>query len=382
MSRRALTIGVAVVALAAAVFLLQFTASVLIPLVVSLLLFYALDPLVNRLVRWHLPRPSAALLVMLAFVGGIGAGGWALWPQLEQVVDDIPRGAAELRRELRTARGGDKSTLQRVQDAAKAIDAAAAEAASPPARTPGVTPVEVRQPTRTTDYLWSGGAGALTFAGQALTVFFLTIFLLSEGDSFKRKFVRHLQTRGKQRMTVTILNDIETQIGRFILVTVATSVFVGVATGFTLWGLEVRQPAVWGLFAGVMNVVPYFGPLVVTAVLSAVGLLQFGDVTGALLVGGVTLTITSIEGMVLTPHLLSKAGSLNHVAIFTAIAFWSWAWGAAGMLLAVPMLMAFKAVCDHVEGLRAVADLLGTSDDTEGSGLTSLATPAPGPSPR
>jgi len=164
---------------------------------------------------------------------------------------------------------------------------------------------------------------------------------------------------------VTILNDIETQIGRFILVTVATSAFVGVATGFALWGVGVRQPAVWGLFAGVMNVVPYFGPLVVTAVLAAVGLLQFGTFSGAVLVGGVTLTITSIEGIVLTPHLLSKAGSLNHVAIFTALAFWSWAWGASGMLLAVPMLMVFKAVCDHVDGLQGVADLLGTSDEQE-----------------
>src|SRR5262249_20227003 len=149
--------------------------------------------------------------------------------------DDIPKGAAELRRELRSARGGDKSTLQRVQEAAKAIDAAAAEAASPAPKTPGVTPVEVRQPTRTTDWLWIGGAGVLTFAGQALTVFFMTVFLLSEGDSFKRKFVRHLQTRGSQRVTVTILNDIERQIGRFIVVTTGTSILVGVATGFALW---------------------------------------------------------------------------------------------------------------------------------------------------
>jgi predicted PurR-regulated permease PerM len=225
--------------------------------------------------------------------------------------------------------------------------------------------------------------GAITFAGQALTVFFLTIFLLSEGDSFKRKFVRHLQTRGKQRVTVSIFNDIETQIVRFIVVTVATSVFVGVATGFALWGIDVRQPAVWGLFAGVMNIVPYFGPLVVTAVLAAVGLLQFGNVGGAVLVGGVTLTITSIEGMVLTPLLLSKAAALNHVAIFTAIAFWSWAWGASGMLLAVPMLMVFKAVCDHVEELRPIADLLGTGDEPEASSVTRpLATPEPGPAPR
>ena len=380
MPRRALTIGIAVVALAAAVFLLQLTASVLIPLVVSVLLFYALDPVVHRLGRWGLPRPSASFLVMLAFVGGIGAGGWVLWPQIEQVVDDIPHGAAELRRELRTVRGGDKSTLQRVQEAAKAIDAAAAEASSPPSRTPGVTTVEVRQPTRPSDWLWTGGMGLLTLAGQSLTVFFLTLFLLSEGDSFKRKFVRHLQSRGSQRVTVTILNDIEKQVARFIVVTTGTSILVGIATGFALWALDVRHPAVWGLFAGVVNVVPYFGPLVGTAVLSAVGLLQFGTIYGALLVGAVTLTITSIEGMVLTPHLLSKATSLNHVAIFTAIAFWSWAWGAAGMLLGVPILMAFKAVCDHVDGLKAVADLLGTSEEPDPS-LTprSLARQAPAP---
>jgi predicted PurR-regulated permease PerM len=375
MPRRAQTIALTIVAISAAVFLLQLTASVLIPLVVALLLFYALDPVVSRLARWRIPRSSAALVVMLAFVGGIGAGGWVLWPQIDQVVDDIPEGAAQLRRELRGVRDGDKSTLQRVQEAATAIDQAAAEAASPPTRTPGVTPVEVRQPTRPSDWLWSGGMGMLTFAGQSLTVFFLTIFLLSEGDSFKRKFVRHLETRGSQRVTVKILNDISQQIGRFIAVTTGTSVLVGIATGFALWWLDVRHPAVWGLFAGVLNLVPYFGPLAATAVLSAVGLLQFGNVGGALLVGAVTLTITSLEGMVLTPMLLSKTASLNHVAIFTAIAFWSWAWGAAGMLLAVPILMAFKAVCDHVESLRAVADLLGTSDEPEGRANLS-ATPA------
>ena len=365
MSRRPLTVGIGVIALCATVFLLQLTAAVVIPLVVSLLLFYALDPLVQRLVRWRVPRPTAALVVMLAFVGGIGAGGWVLWPQIEQVVAEIPQGTAELRRELRRARGGDKSTLERVQEAAKAIDAAAAEASSPPPRTPGVTPVEVLQPTRTSNLLWSGGAGALTFAGQALTVLFLTIFLLSEGDSFKRKFVRHLQTRVKQRVTVTILNDIERQIEAFLRVTVTTSVVVGLATGLALWSIGVRQPAVWGLFAGVMNIVPYFGPLLVSGVLAAVGLLQFGNIGGAVLVGGITLTITTLEGMVLTPLLLSRAASLNHVAIFTAIAFWSWAWGAPGLLLAVPMLMVFKAVCDHVEGLEAIADMLGTRDEPE-----------------
>ncbi len=131
-----------------------------------------------------------------------------------------------------------------------------------------------------------------------------------------------------------------------------TSVAVAVATWLALWWLGIAEPMVWGVLAGVLNIVPYFGPLIVTAGLAIVGYLQFGTFEMAALVAGVALAITTIEGMFLTPHLLSRAGSLNHVAIFLAIAFWSWAWGVPGMLLAVPMLMVLKAVCDHVEGLR------------------------------
>jgi predicted PurR-regulated permease PerM len=119
------------------------------------------------------------------------------------------------------------------------------------------------------------------------------------------------------------------------------------------------EPAVWGLLAGVLNIVPYFGPLIVTAILAAVGFIQFGTLEMTAAVAGVSLVITTLEGMILTPHLLSRAASLNHVMIFVALAFFSWVWGIPGMLLAVPMLMVFKAVADHVEGLQGVADFLG-----------------------
>jgi len=122
----------------------------------------------------------------------------------------------------------------------------------------------------------------------------------------------------------------------------------------------VDEPAVWGVFAGLMTVVPYFGPLIVTVVLFMVSYLQFQTLNMASLVALITLAITTFEGMYLTPHLLSKAASLNHVAVFLAIAFWSWAWGVPGMLLAVPILMAVKAFCDHVEGLGDVGAFLGT----------------------
>ncbi|MGE0592367.1 MAG: AI-2E family transporter [Vicinamibacterales bacterium] len=349
-----------ILAVCAAVATLRFAAPVLLPVVVAVLVFYALSPLVDRVTRWRVPRVLASVLVVVAVLGVTGASALALWPQVDAVVARVPEGATRLRTTLRRARGGrPDSALERVQAAASAIDSAAAEAAEPAPQRPGVTRVEIDEPIRVSDWLWLGGVGALGLLGQGVTVLFLTLFLLNEDDSFKRKLVRQMETLGSKRVTVSILNDIARQIQSFLWVQIFTSVLVAVLTALALWWLGVEQPAAWGLFAGLLNVVPYFGALIVTVVLTAVGYLQFGTIGSAALVGGLTFLITSLEGMLLTPHFLSRAASLNHVAIFLAIAFWSWAWGVPGMLLAVPMLMAIKAVCDHVQGLRVVGEFLG-----------------------
>jgi predicted PurR-regulated permease PerM len=340
--------------------MVQLTAALLLPLVLSVLLFYTLGPIVDRLAHWRVPRVIASLAVVVGLLGVLGGGATALWPQVDAVLTKVPAGAARLRTTFRRQRAveGD-TTLERVQAAARALDSAAAEASRPPARRPGVLRVEVLEGWRVSDLVWTGGLSAIGLAGQAATVLFLTIVLLSEGDVYRRKLVAQAQTWSDKRLTLEIVDDIARQIQRFVWVQIATSCAVGLVTWLALWFLGVEEPAVWGLFAGVMNVVPYFGPLIVTGGLAVVGFLQFGSLEMTAIVAGIVLAITTIEGMVLTPMLLSRAAELSPASIFVAIAFWSWAWGAAGMLLAVPMLMAFKAVCDHVDGLKAFGRLIG-----------------------
>jgi predicted PurR-regulated permease PerM len=337
---------------------LRVAAEVVVPFILSGLLFYALDPAVDFLKRWRVPRVIGALLVLGVVVGGVGALALTLRNEVTTIVEGLPEGARRLGAVIRP-KGGD-STLDSVKKATTAIDQTAADAAGVSAAPRGVTRVQIEQPLfRTSDFLWSGSMGLAGLVSQIAMVCFLAFFLLLTDDLFKRKLVTHASsTIAGKRITVKVLEDIEHQIERFVLVQMFTSILVAIVTGVALWWLGVQNAAVWGLAAGVFNSVPYLGPFIVTIGLSIVAFLQFGTVEMALLVASVALVITSIEGWLLTPTLIGKTARMNPVAVFAGLLFWSWMWGIWGTLLAVPMMMVVKAICDHIEDFRPVADFL------------------------
>jgi predicted PurR-regulated permease PerM len=221
--------------------------------------------------------------------------------------------------------------------------------------------VQIEEPAiNVRDYLTWGSASLFAFSGQATLVFFFVFFLLASGDLFKRKIVKLAgPSLEKKKITVQILDEINRQIARFLFVRIVTSIAVGLATWIAFRMIGVNQAALWGAAAGVFNSVPYFGPVIVAFATAVVGYLQFGTVEMALYVSGISLVITSIEGWLLTPWLTSRTAKTNEVAIFIGLIFWSFVWGIWGTLLAVPMLVAVKAYCDHIEDLKPVGELLG-----------------------
>jgi predicted PurR-regulated permease PerM len=197
-------------------------------------------------------------------------------------------------------------------------------------------------------------------ASVAVMIFFLTLFLLIADDLFKRKLVKNIGSGlADKRITVQVLDAIGAQMERFLLVQIFTSVIVAVVTGVALWWLGLNQPAVWGLLAGLFNSIPYFGPVIVSAGLAVVGYVQFAAIGPTASVALTALAITTLEGWVLTPVLLGRVAEMNRIAIFAGLLFWTWLWGVWGMLLAVPIMMAVKVVCDHIEPLQQIGDFLG-----------------------
>ena len=356
--------AITTIAALGAILMLQYGRPVLIPIVLGVLISYVLGPAVASMSRHGIPRVLGAFLVIGALCGGIGYGGYALSDEAVDIIDDLPRAAEKLRERVRRTRGsrsGEEGLLEKVQDAASQIDATAAKAAQPAPAPTNVTRVQIVEPPfRASDYLWLGGRGALNILAQLAVVLFLVYFLLVTDDLFKRKIVRIAgPTLTKKKISVQIMDEINQQISGFLRVQVITSAVVAVATGLALWWFGVDNYVVWGLLAGVFNSIPYLGPIVVSGGLAVVTFLQFDDLAITTYVAGTAMAITSLEGWLLTPLLMSRAAKMNPVAIFVGLLFWSWVWGVWGTILAVPMLMAIKAVCDRVEDFEPIGELLG-----------------------
>jgi predicted PurR-regulated permease PerM len=363
------SLSLTVIAVVAAIYFLQFAQVVLIPIVLGILISYALDPFVSALHGIRIPRAIGGAVAVTLLVGGLGLGAYTLSDEAMSVVKSVPEAAQRVRDRIRTRRSSaSDSALSKVQQAASEIDRAAQEATStspgtgasaPAAR--GVQKVEIVEPAfRASDYIWMGGLGLFNIGAQLVLVLFLVYFFLVTGDLYKRKVVKIAgPTLSQKKITVQILDDINLQIASFMRVQVFTSFLVAIATGTALWWFGLQHYVLWGLLSGIFNSIPYLGPVVVTAGLGIVAFLQFDDVWRTLVVCGAAFAITSLEGFLLTPMLIGRAAQMNPVAIFIGLMFWSWVWGVWGTVLAVPMLMMLKAICDHVEDLQPFGELLG-----------------------
>ena len=344
----------------AIVLALQYAQAMIIPIVLGVLISYALEPIVAWIERRRVPRPVGAAVVLVALVASSGWLLYSLRTQGSAIVEQLPEAAKRLRQIVENDRPTASSAIQQVQKAATELEKAANAAAPPPPRS-GVQRVQVETgPINIGGYVMWGSIGIVAAAGQLVLILFLVYFLLASGDLYRRKLVKIVgPSLADKKLTVQILVEIDRQIEMFLLMQVFTSIVVALATWLAFRALGVEQAAVWGLLAGVFNSIPYFGPVIVTGSTAVIAFLQFGNLRMAIIVAGVALLITSLEGFLLTPWLTSRAARMNAVAIFVGLIFWGWVWNVWGMLLAVPLLMVIKAVCDHIEDFKGIGELLG-----------------------
>ena len=334
---------------------LRASREALIPLILAILLSLMLSGLVEGLRRLHIPRGVSATFILL--LGGVVLGGTidALWTPAQQWMQSAPRVMRELEHKVRPAR----VVVQRMNDLAaraaaitgSAVDNGSTAVNSP---TPPMTALEVLAETG-----W--------VVGGVVTVGVLTLLLLSAGPM---TLARMMAAVGGNLQAVAVLKTtdaVRVEVGRYYGTLALVNLSLGTATSLIMWLLHMPNPVLWGVMAAVLNFIPYLGSAVTLLVLSGVALVSFESISHALLVPASYLVLATIEGQIVEPVFFGKRLDINPIVIFVTLWFGGWLWGIAGVMFALPVLLAIKVAAAR-GGTGAVLRFLGSAISTENEG--------------
>jgi predicted PurR-regulated permease PerM len=359
-SRMGVAVGVlAVIALVAALYLAR---AFVVPLLIGILLSYALSPVVEWLKAIRVPRPVAAALVLAVLVGGSSWAAISLSDDTAAVIEKLPEAARKLRQKLSAERKSGPSALQNMQEAAKELEGATAEAAGDQKK-PAARAVAARDTEPTAwlrDYMLAQSALVITVVAQAPIVVLLTYFLLASGGHFRRKLVQLVgPSLSRKKDAVRILEEIDEQVQRYLFAMLVSNALLAVVTWLAFEALGMEHAGLWGAAAGVLHFVPYLGPAVIFVASAVAAFLQFGTIAGAFAVAGASLLAAGLVGLVFMTWLQSQFAHVNAAVLFIALLFFGWLWGIWGLLLGAPLVAIVKVICDRVASLKPAGELLG-----------------------
>ncbi len=322
---------------------IYFMRSILLPIVLALLISYLLRPIVRGLAQIKIPLPVSAALLLIGFFGLIGYGISVLAVPTAEWLEKAPTGFAELQRKLLPV----KKSVAQVTQATGEIE----KLASTNAQTKGVE--LKRRPIAEVLFMRTP-----EFIASAVLSLILLYFLLVYDQAFIAKLVKLLPTLSDKKAAVGIAHDIEAQISRYLFTVTAINVCLGVAVGTAVGLLGLRNPVMWGVMAALLNFVPYLGALTGIICMTIGAALSFDSLGYAFVFPAVYLSFGVLEGSFITPWIMGRSLTLNPVIILLSLTFWGWMWGIVGIILAVPILAAFKILCAHIKPMEPLAEFL------------------------
>jgi predicted PurR-regulated permease PerM len=137
-----------------------------------------------------------------------------------------------------------------------------------------------------------------------------------------------------------------------------TNILIGIATWALFAAMGIQGATLWGVFAGLLHVIPYAGNALVAVAAAIAALVQLGSLTTALVLAAGTVAIAVVIGIGLNTWLSGYLNRINPVVVFAGLLFFGWLWGAWGLILAVPLLAVFKSIAERVDSLQTIAELM------------------------
>jgi predicted PurR-regulated permease PerM len=332
----------------------------LTPVILAFLLATTLSPIVRQLSRWSIPPAVSATLLIFLSVGVFGAIGYATSGPVSTLMADAPAIGQKLQEKAYTVR----QTFDKAVQATAQLDNVAENISD--AHTQKVV---IAQPG-----ILSRAAGNLLSIGTTLAItFVLSLFILASGTLFYEKIIQSFTRLSDKKRALKVVHNVEYEISRYLFTITIINIMVGVVVGSGLWLIGIPTAFVWGVAATVLNFLPYVGALISIVLVGIISITTFDNLGYGLIAPAFILLVHIAEGQFLTPLLLGRRLELNAVAVFISISFWSWLWGFVGALMAVPLLVVIKVICDNFESLQPFGNFLSAQqpilrDDGNGEG--------------
>lgn len=323
----------------------------LIPVTTAILGYFILNAPRRLLKRLGIPAPVSAALFTLGLATLLGLGGMMLAVPIADFIANLPY----LVDEVLDAMSSPNGALEAIADAADATE----RALDGGGEADETVQVEVVDDGSLATSVAAVAPGLLS---QIVFAVCLLFFLVASGDLFIQKAVQVVDRFEDKKKTVMTIHTIESRLGNYLGAITLINSGLGVAIGLGMWWWGLPSPWLIGLMATALNFIPFVGAVLGSLVAGIVAFVTFGDGWTAL---GVLLTyyaLTSFEGQFITPTLVGQRLRLNIVMVFLSVAFFAWIWSVMGMVVAVPLLIVLKVVCDSIPKFRKVGLFLGEAE--------------------
>jgi predicted PurR-regulated permease PerM len=335
--------------------MLKVAADLLIPIALALLLTFVLTPPVRTLKRYGIPEALGAALVVATVLACTVLMGVALSGPASQWWDRAPGTMAQLVAQFDRLR----AALPLISTPPPPAPPSTRSRAQPaPNAAPPPDPVKEHLATEGMALTRAAITKAFKFSLLATATVILLYFLLASEHWVLTRSVEAIPRRRSRALLLAGLRCAQREIGRFVASLALINIGVAFATYAAMWWLGLPNPLLWGVVAGVLNFIPYIGPIVTMVLLLLAGILTF-DGAGALLAPpALFLLIHAIESNLISPWFVGRRLALSPVAVFLSVMFWGWAWGIAGAMMAVPALVGLRSVCKRQRRLKLLCAYL------------------------
>lgn len=338
---------------------MYLAAEVLKPLALAILLAFALAPLCAFLERRGLPRFLAAVLTVVLTLGVLGFGGYKLGGQITALSSELPKIEQNLLPKLKRFQIGEGGSLTEVNKVVEDVSATIAPSRAPEPEPEKVQPVRVVNQGRPNilSQLAQTIGPILEAVGILAFDLILVLFILSQRDDLADRMIR-LFGRGKISLTTKTMAEAGQRISKYLVMFATVNSCVGLIVGLGLWAIGLPYPLLWGVLAAMLRFVPYAGPATAFALPFIFSFTQKGEYL-PWEVAGLFLTLEIAANSFLEPMIYGKTTGVSALGLLVAAMFWTWLWGALGLLLSTPMTVCLAVLGKYVPALRFFATFLG-----------------------